>query len=265
MFEIEAIDIEAAFLEGDITIPTFIEFPEGLEELGFIFPGEGEKYCIQLLKSMYGNVDAALKFFKTYVKHLTAENGCGLTQSKADPCVFFKRDKNGKTVLLAVAWVDDTVFVGTREEIDRVKTEINKRFNYTEQKGFVKHLGVWYKEKRDEDGERYLEANMSDTVENIIKTYEKDGATAKLYKTPGTPGISTEKHEGEPHEATLYRKIVGKIMYLVCKLMPEGSNAARELSRQFGNPNEEHWKEVERFIGYLKEKKEELKLVYRKP
>jgi hypothetical protein len=72
--EIEAIGIKAAFLEGDITIPTFIEFPEGLEDLRFLLPGESKEYCIQLLKSVYGNVDAALKFFKTYVKRLTEKN-----------------------------------------------------------------------------------------------------------------------------------------------------------------------------------------------
>jgi hypothetical protein len=48
-------------LEGDIMIPTFMEFWEGLEELGFIIPGESKEYCIQLLKLVYGFVDAALK------------------------------------------------------------------------------------------------------------------------------------------------------------------------------------------------------------
>jgi hypothetical protein len=76
---------------------------------------------------------------------------------------------------------------------------------------------------------------------------------------PGMSGKRTEKHEGEVHQLTQYKKIVGKIMYVVCKLMPEGSNAARELSRQSGNPNEEHWKEAERLIGYLKEKEKQIK------
>jgi hypothetical protein len=38
--------------------------------------------------------------------------------------------------------------------------------------------------------------------------------------------------------------------------MPEQSNATRELSRQFGKPNEEQCKEAERCVGYLKEKKD---------
>jgi predicted transcriptional regulator len=71
-------------------ITTFIKFLEGLEELRFILPGECKEYCIQLLKLMYGSVNVALKFFKTYMKHLMEKVGCILAQSKMDSCVFYK-------------------------------------------------------------------------------------------------------------------------------------------------------------------------------
>ena len=87
---------------------------------------------------------------------------------------------------------------------------------------------------------------MHDTVDGIINTYEQlTKKKPKPYSTPGTPGLSMTKNIGDPIEETEYRKIVGKIMYLVCKLMPEGGNEARELSRHFGNPGEEQWKELE--------------------
>jgi hypothetical protein len=54
-------------------------------------------------------------------------------------------------------------------------------------------------------------------------------------------------------------------MYLVTKLLIEDSNAARELARQFGNPNELHWLELGRFVGYLKRHQQDVKLTYRKP
>ena len=41
---IEVIDIEAAFLEGEITEPTFIHFLEGMEQFGFIQEGIRDKY-----------------------------------------------------------------------------------------------------------------------------------------------------------------------------------------------------------------------------
>jgi hypothetical protein len=67
-FEAEMIDIMAAFLEGTIRVPTFIDWPDGMLDLGFTCEKDLEKNCIQLLKSMYGNVDAAICFFRTYQK-----------------------------------------------------------------------------------------------------------------------------------------------------------------------------------------------------
>ena len=54
-------------------------------------------------------------------------------------------------------------------------------------------------------------------------------------------------------------------MYLVTKIFPEGSNAARELSRQFGNPSDEHWKELEKFIGFLRRDQDKIKFTITKP
>ena len=66
-------------------------------------------------------------------------------------------------------------------------------------------------------------------------------------------------------DPTEYRSIVGKYMYLVTKIFPEGANAARDLTKHFANPGPEHWKSVERIVGHLKRNKESIKLTYRKP
>ena len=54
-------------------------------------------------------------------------------------------------------------------------------------------------------------------------------------------------------------------MYLVTKILPEGSNAARDLTKHFSNPGPEHWKAVGRMVGHLKEYQDELKLTFQKP
>jgi hypothetical protein len=42
---------------------------------------------------MYGNVDAAIHFFRTYRKYLIEK--MGMSQSLADPCVFYKKNNKG--------------------------------------------------------------------------------------------------------------------------------------------------------------------------
>jgi hypothetical protein len=117
------IDIAAAFLEGDMESPTFINWPAGMLEMGFATQEDLKKVCLHLLKSMYGNVNVALQFFKTYSAHLTGPM-MGMQQSLADPCVFYKSNKNNKTVLIAVCFVDDFLLVETKEEVEWFKSGI---------------------------------------------------------------------------------------------------------------------------------------------
>ena len=263
-FEIEMIDIEAAFLEGEIDEPVFIEWPDGFVEMGFINEEEKETKCIQLLKSIYGNVDAALRFYRTLSKYIVET--MDMKMSKTDPCLFFKKDEQNRLVLVAICHVDDTLLIGVKKEIEWYKTTIKKRFGIKDLGKLTKHLGIWYEEKIDKNGEKSLVATMPKLVETIVDVYEKHvGHEAKMYDTLATPGQRLEKNEGEMVEQEKYRSIVGKIMYLVTKIFVEGSNAARELARHFSNPGEEHWKELGRFVGYLKQNKDEVRLTLRKP
>jgi hypothetical protein len=263
-FVAQLIDIEAAFLEGTIAVPTFIDWPDGMEEMGFVSGEDKIEFCIQLLKSMYGNVDAAIRFFKTFKMHLIER--MGMTQSLADPCVFYKKNKEGRTILIAICFVDDTLLFGLPEEMIWFKDGISKRFGYKDLGDLKKHLGVWYEEKTDENGEKYIEATMPKKIREIIETYERHiGKEAKIYSVPGTAGICMVKHIGDPVEHAMYRKIVGKIMYVVIKLFPEGANAGRELARHFSNPGPEHWVELGRYVGYMKGIEKDIKLTYRRP
>jgi hypothetical protein len=56
-----------------------------------------------------------------------------------------------------------------------------------------------------------------------------------------------------------------KSLYLVTKLFVEGSNPVREIGKYISNPGVEHWRAVEKFTGYLRDKEDDIKLMYRKP
>eukprot|EP00980_Cylindrotheca_fusiformis_P029361 scaffold23450_cov211-Cylindrotheca_fusiformis.AAC.1 len=67
---------------------------------------------------MYGCVQSPLMFFKTYSKHLLA---IGLTQSLADPCIWYKQDENYELLLIVAVYVDDCIVAGLKREIDKLK------------------------------------------------------------------------------------------------------------------------------------------------
>jgi hypothetical protein len=261
----EVFDVEAAFLNADIDIEMYAEWPEGSVELGFLTQEEHDKYCIQMLKSQYGNVDAALRWTRTFAAHLTK---IGMIQSQVDPCLFYKKDpNNGKIVLLVICFVDDQICNGTKTEIEWLKKKVRERFNIQDLGRLKKFLGIWYEWGRDNDGP-FVKATMNDMAATIVEDYEKHvGHPIKGAKTPGFPGTTLTKGEDDQAEGIdteKYRSLVGKIMYYVTKIAPDCANAARELSQYMARPTLDHWKAVERLVAYIKEKKSH-HLVYRKP
>ena len=99
---------------------------------------------------MYRNVDVALKFFKTYKGYLIKM--MGYKQSLADPCVFYKNNDDGLTLLFVLIHVNNSLLIGTKDEIKNFKEGIKKRFGFTDLGKLKKHLGVWYEEKFDKMG-----------------------------------------------------------------------------------------------------------------
>jgi hypothetical protein len=65
------------------------------------------------------------------------------------------------------------------------------------------------------------------------------------------PGKTLRKNEGAMIDLNAYRSIVGNIMYYATKIAPEIGNAVRELAGNLSNPGEDHWKALERCVGYL--------------
>jgi hypothetical protein len=89
-------------------------------------------------------------------------------------------------------------------------------------------------------------------IDDIVKHFElATGRPAQEASTPGYPGKTLTKNEGEMVMLDEYRSLTGKIMYLTTKIAPELSNAARELAQHMSNPGEEHWKALERAVGYV--------------
>jgi hypothetical protein len=244
---VEMIDIEAAFLEADLDEDIYIEWPEGLAEFGYFTNEEMENECLKLEKAMYGCVQSPLMFFRAYSKHLKA---IGLSQSLADPCIWYKV-LNGELVLVVAVYVDDCIVIGLKTEIDRFKKDVQKRFKITDLGPIKKHLGVWYERCMDKDGE-YFVMTMKKYQDDIISDWEQvTGTKSRPANTPGFPGESLMKNTGDEVDKENYRKILGRLMWFTRKLMPECGNAIRELATSMDNPGEEHWRAMKRLVGYI--------------
>ena len=107
----KVVDIDNAFLNGDLEHEIYMKIPEGYDEV--MNPGVDKEDCLILQKAIYGLVQAARQFWKKLVDKM--QEG-GFKLSEADPCMLYKEDEKG--VCIIIIYIDDMLIIGKEEAID---------------------------------------------------------------------------------------------------------------------------------------------------
>ena len=113
-------DVETAFLYGEIDEEIFMKSPIGMEEID---PGSSSEDCYQLLKGIYGLCQAARQFWKKFV-NTTKQEPLGFQVSPADPCMLFKENELG--VCIIIMYVDDMLVIGKRSKYKSLPLKYRK-------------------------------------------------------------------------------------------------------------------------------------------
>ncbi len=113
--EIHNMDVETAFLNGDLEEEIYMEVPEGFDEM------KG-KVC-KLNKTLYGLKQSAREWNTKFVNEMKTK---GFSQSTTDPCVFFK--KGIENLIVVSIFVDDNIIIGTKEDVVETKEMLSKMF-----------------------------------------------------------------------------------------------------------------------------------------
>jgi hypothetical protein len=259
---VEVYDVEAAFLNAQNGVELHIDVPEAEIKLGIITEEEADEILYRLCLSMYGNVDAALRFFLLYKEILIK---LGFKQLLSDPCVFILRNERDEIVVISSIHVDDTLIAGRKKEVYEFYDRFEEHLKIDRLGRLKKHLGVWYEWCIDDRNNIFLKASMERMRESIISNYEKyTGTEAKKYQSPGVPGSKLLKNQGEPVDMTNFRKVMGQLLYFTNKIAPSMCNASRELSSHMSNPNADHWTAMGRVVGHLKAF-DKFEMIFRSP
>ena len=108
------IDVETAFLHGNLDEEIYMNCPEGM-------PHELDE-CLLLQKTIYGLVQSARQYYKVFVQALKE---IGFEGGFPDPCLWMRKSTKG-IVILAI-YVDDSYCCGHPEAIDEVIKLIKKK------------------------------------------------------------------------------------------------------------------------------------------
>ena len=115
-------DVETAFLYGEIDEEIFMKSPVGMEEID---PGSSSEDCYQLLKGIYGLCQAARQFSKKFVNTAKKES-FGFQVSPADPCMLFKQNKLGICIIIMMLMT--CLLLERRNRYKSLQTKFRRNF-----------------------------------------------------------------------------------------------------------------------------------------
>uniref|UniRef100_H3H6A2 Reverse transcriptase Ty1/copia-type domain-containing protein n=1 Tax=Phytophthora ramorum TaxID=164328 RepID=H3H6A2_PHYRM len=138
--EAENVDVDTAFLYGDVEEELYMDQPDGFEDQ--VNP---TKKCL-LMQVLYGTKQAARQWNSKLNKHL---EGQGFHRSAADPCVYVRRSDSKFSII--IVYVDDImIFSRTKAEIGEIKKALKREFSIKELGELKYCLGIEIHRNRDD-------------------------------------------------------------------------------------------------------------------
>ena len=177
-------DVETAFLYGDVEEEIFMKSPVGMEEID---PGSSPEECYQLKKGIYGLCQAAGQFWKKFVDTIKKEP-LGFTVSSADPCMLFKENNLG--ICIIIMYVADMLKIGKKEQIQELATMIQKEFSVRIQHNLVDYLGCEFHMNKEKTRGWLGQPSI---IKSLEQKFGERAMKVRLSMTPGTPRFSVQR------------------------------------------------------------------------
>ena len=245
-------DVETAFLYGEIDEEIFMKSPVGMEEID---PGSSTEDCYQLLKGIYGLCQAARQFWKKFVNTAKKES-FGFQVSPADPCMLYKQNELG--ICIIIMYVDDMLIIGRKEQIQEFTNKIQKEFSVKIQHNLADYLGCEFHMNKVKTRGWLGQPSI---IKSLEQKFEDRAMKERLSLTPGTPRLTARRLENledkvSPEEHETYRSGVGTLLYFTKHRRRDICDPERELSKTMDAPVPVHLKEMYKVIRYVLSTKE---------
>jgi hypothetical protein len=169
------VDIETAFLHGDLDEEIYMEVPKGLEI-------EHSKK-LMLKKTIYGLVQSARKFYEKLIIVLKV---IGFYGSKSDPCLWTMWGEKVNHMIIIGIYVDDCLIIGKNKSIDCLIDEFKKHeFNLKVEKNVNGYLSYCIEESKDEAKLTMIQPRLLTCLTQILEKRLKEKGSYLLLERQG--------------------------------------------------------------------------------
>ena len=232
-WSLSQLDVNNAFLHGDLHEEVFMALPPG-------FHSKGEVVC-KLQKSLYGLKQASRQGFEKFSATLLR---LGFRQSKADYSLFTKKTPGSFIALLV--YVDDILIASDNpKSVIELKILLDQQFKLQDLGDLKFFLGLEI--ARSQKGIHLCQRKYTLELINDVGLLG-----CKPAKTPMEHNLNLSKNQGELlTNPSSYRRLVGRLLYLTIT-RPDITFVVHKLSQFMSKPRKPHQAAANRVLQYLK-------------
>jgi LPS sulfotransferase NodH len=229
------LDVNNAFLHGDLTEEVYMDLPPG-------FPSKGEtKLVCKLNKSLCGLKQASRQWFAKFSATIIKQ---GFIQSNSDYSLFIRFQ--GTTFIALLVYVDDILLASNNiEAVHTLKNSLHAEFKLKDLGNLKYFLGLEV-------------ARSTKGISLCQRKYALDILSdsgmlgCKLVITPMEQNLKLCQLDGDYlDDPSTYRRLVGRLLYLTVT-RPDLSFAVQKLSQVMAKPTNVHLAAAHRVLKYIK-------------
>jgi hypothetical protein len=228
------LDVNNAFLHGDLDEEVYMELPPG-------FRTKGESQFCRLTKSLYGLKQASRQWFSKFSNFLV---DLGFMQSKADYSLFTRTQ--GSSFIALLVYVDDIAIASNDNvAVKSLIVTLNDRFRLKDLGALKYFLGLEI--ARSTKGIYVSQRKYS------LEILQESGLLAsKPVSFPMEQNLKLSRDVGSLiSNPTSYRRLIGRLLYLTIT-RPDLAYSIQTLSQFMDKPRQPHLDAAYRVLRYVK-------------
>ncbi|GJR37388.1 retrovirus-related pol polyprotein from transposon TNT 1-94 [Tanacetum coccineum] len=228
-------DVKTAFLNGELKEEVYVSQPEGFVDQ------DNPSHVYKLKKALYGLKQAPRAWYDMLSSFLISQH---FSKGAVDPTLFTRQA--GNDLLLVQIYVDDIIFASTNTAMcNEFANQMTTKFKMSMMGQMSFFLGLQISQSP-----RGIFINQSKYASKIVKKYGM--LTSDSVDTPMVEKSKLDEDlQGKPIDATLYRGMIGSLMYLTSS-RPDLIYAVCLCARYQAKPTKKHLNAVKRIFRYLK-------------
>ncbi|KAL6555899.1 hypothetical protein OROGR_005187 [Orobanche gracilis] len=234
-FIVYQMDVKSAFLNGDLAEEVYVEQPQG-----FVNTEKGDQ-VYRLRKALYGLKQAPRAWYDTLSQYLTSN---GFEKGAVDKTLFTVQE--GDDLLMVQIYVDDIIFGSTNLDLcQRFSHLMQSKFEMSMMGELSYFLGLQVKQLPTG-----IFINQEKYSKELLNKFGM--STSKSSSTPMSTSLQISADEaGKPVDQSLYRKLIGSLLYLTAS-RPDIQFAVGVCARYQVTPKESHFITAKRILKYVK-------------